>query len=350
MTGHVVERLTVSAACGSSGTSPLPGIAVACDDTGVASGTYTYRVTALYRTWTAPSVPSPPVTVEVDTTPPTVTAIERADTPATQTGNGDLRWTVTFSEAVSGVDAADFRLTTSGIGGSPAVTSVTGSGTGYTVSASTGTGSGTLRLDLVDDDTVRDAAGNSLSGAGNGGATGQAYTLDRTIASVTLLNGGGTSGKVDQGDPIVIRFSRDMQPSSFCATWIDVAGIFLDIAGGNEVSVTLTDGGAGNDTLTVSATACLTGFKFGSIDLGSPNYLTGGGSRTFAGAFGSASTIGWVPATFTLTVVLGAPSATTGFGTVDSSAPVYTADPAIRDRSGDAVTNSPFPLPAGLQF
>lgn len=358
VTGQLVERLTgstVTAACGTSSASLLPGTAVSCDDAGVASGTYTYRVTAVFRTWTAPSVPSPPVTVAVDTTPPAVTGIVRADLPATQTGNGDLRWTVTFSEAVTGVNAADFRLSATGLGGSPGVTSVTGSGASYTVSASTGTGSGTLRLDLVDDDTVRDAAGNTLGGAGtdgagNGSATGAAYTLDRTIASVTLVDGGGTAGRIEPGDRIVIRFSRAMQPSSFCASWIDVAGIFLDVAGNNVVTVTLADGGSGNDRLTVSASACLTGFKFGSIDLGSPGYLTGSSSETFAGKGGKESTISWDPTTFTLTVELGQESSKKGFGTVASSAPVYTADPAIRDSAGRAVTNSPFPLPAGRQF
>jgi hypothetical protein len=363
VTGHVVERLTgstVTAACGTSSSNPLPGSAVGCDDTALASGTYTYRVTAVFRTWTAPSVPSPPVTVSADAVP-TVTGIVRADAPATQTGNGNLRWTVTFSEPVTGVDAADFRLVAGGLGGSPTITSVTGSGAGYTVSAGTGTGSGTLRLDLLDDDTVRDAAGNALggagtTGAGDGSATGQAYTLDRTIASVTLVNGGGTAGQIEQGDRIVIRFSRDMDPTSFCDTWIEVAGTFVDIAGNNEVTVTVTDGGAGNDTLTVSATPCLSGFKFGTIDLGSPGYLTGSpsakfaGTETFSGAGAKKSTISWDPVTFTLTVELGQASARTGFGTVASSAPVYTADPAIRDRSGGAVTNSPFPLPAGRQF
>jgi hypothetical protein len=47
----------------------------------------------------------------------------------------------------------------------------------------TGSGSGTIRLDVVDNDTIRDSGNTPLggSGAGNGGFTaGQVYTIDRT--------------------------------------------------------------------------------------------------------------------------------------------------------------------------
>jgi len=67
-TGYYVQRLagaTPSPACGSSPTSPLSGAAGTCDDPGVASGTYTYVVTAVFRTWTAASTPSAAVTVPV---------------------------------------------------------------------------------------------------------------------------------------------------------------------------------------------------------------------------------------------------------------------------------------------
>ncbi len=44
-----------------------------------------------------------------------------------------------------------------------AIVSVSGSGARYTVTVDTGGGPGTLRLDLVDDDSIRDAAGNPLA-------------------------------------------------------------------------------------------------------------------------------------------------------------------------------------------
>jgi hypothetical protein len=59
-------------ACSSSPTSLLPATPTSCGDTSVASGTYTYTVTAVYNSWTATSTPSSPVTV--DATIPTASA------------------------------------------------------------------------------------------------------------------------------------------------------------------------------------------------------------------------------------------------------------------------------------
>jgi hypothetical protein len=99
-----------------------------------------------------------------------------------------VSWTVKFSESVSGVDAGDFALAVVGLGGSPAVTNVTGGGDTYTVTASTGTGSGTLGLNLVDNDSITDGVGNKLggTGAGNGSFTGEVYTIDRAAPTVTI--------------------------------------------------------------------------------------------------------------------------------------------------------------------
>src|SRR5947209_15974594 len=53
---------TSAAACG-TGATPLPGTAISCDDTNVASGTYTYTVTMQWKSWTSTSTPSSSVTV-----------------------------------------------------------------------------------------------------------------------------------------------------------------------------------------------------------------------------------------------------------------------------------------------
>src|SRR5204862_5547222 len=95
----------------------------------------------------------------------------------------------TFSESVGGVDSSDFALI-QGVGVSGAsITGVSGSGTTYTVSVGTGIGDGTLGLNLVDDDSIADAAGNKLGGAGtgNGDFTGQVYTLDKTPPTVSSI-------------------------------------------------------------------------------------------------------------------------------------------------------------------
>jgi hypothetical protein len=86
---------------------------------------------------------------------------------------------VTFTEPVAGVDATDFALTKSGISGG-AITNVDGSDESYVVTVSTGSGNGTIRLDLVDDDSIVDNVSNPLGGAGNGNGdftSGEVYSI-----------------------------------------------------------------------------------------------------------------------------------------------------------------------------
>ncbi len=192
-TGYVVTRTqgaSTVAACGSSLAAPLAGATLTCDDTGVPAGTYTYAVTAVYRSWTAPSAPSSPVVVAADATPPTVSSIVRVDTSPTAAAS--VRWTVTFSESVSGVDTGDFALLTSGTIAGTSLTSVSGSGTTYTVTAATGSGTGTLTLRLVDNDTIVDGSSNKLggtgtSGAGDGSVTGAAYSVDKSAPTAPVM-------------------------------------------------------------------------------------------------------------------------------------------------------------------
>jgi hypothetical protein len=57
----------------------------------------------------------------------------------------------------------------------------------YTVTINTGTGNGTIRLDLVDDDSIINSEGQPLGGGGaaNGDfSTGEAYTINKSITTV----------------------------------------------------------------------------------------------------------------------------------------------------------------------
>ena len=171
----------------------------------------------------------------VDRNNPTVSSIA-ARSPTRPTPRASS-WTVTFSESVSGVNAADFALATSGLGGAPAITGVTGGPTVYTVTASTGTGSGTLGLNLNDDDSITDAAGNKLGGtgtgtagsggAGNGSFTGEVYTVDRTPPSVTIDQAMG------QTDP------TSVSPINFKVTFAE------DVTGFTSADVSTTGSTAG---------------------------------------------------------------------------------------------------------
>lgn len=125
--------------------------------------------------------------------PPAVAAITRAD--ANPTSAATVRFTVTFNEDVTGVDASDFTLVISDLTG-VTLANVTGSGTTYIVTVNTGTGSGVIRLDVVDDDSIVDIANNPLGGiaVGNGNFAGgnqeySVFVLPTVVPQITTQPG-----------------------------------------------------------------------------------------------------------------------------------------------------------------
>lgn len=113
---------------------------------------------------------------------PAVTSISTA-TSSPIIANMAVSWTVIFNTSVTGVDAADFALVPGGGVTGATMISVTGSGTTWTVLANTGNGTGTLGLNLVDNDTIINAASVPLGGAGSGNFTGQVYTVTPPFCS-----------------------------------------------------------------------------------------------------------------------------------------------------------------------
>jgi len=117
---------------------------------------------------------------------PSVSAITRQNNSTTNAQS--VNYLVTFSESVSGVDAADFTLTTNLSGAS--ITNVSGSGNAYTVTVNTGSGDGTLRLDLTDNDSILNSLSLPLGGTGaaNGNfLNGETYTVDKTAPAITSI-------------------------------------------------------------------------------------------------------------------------------------------------------------------
>ncbi|MBT9512428.1 MAG: DUF4347 domain-containing protein [Acidovorax sp.] len=122
--------------------------------------------------------------VRVDAVPPAVSSINRVGSASTNATSVD--YTVTFAEGVTGVDSSDFALTATGtVAGSIAsVTPVSGSI--YTVTVNSITGDGTLRLDLKNAGTgIADAVSNAIA---SGYTSGQTYTLDTTVPTVTSVD------------------------------------------------------------------------------------------------------------------------------------------------------------------
>jgi hypothetical protein len=114
----------------------------------------------------------------VDTIPPVVQSITRLD--PNPTGATSVHFIVAYSEAVTGVDSSDFSLAVTGLTG-VSITALSGGSSAYIVTVNTGSGEGTIRLDVVDNDSIVDLALNPLGGSGidNGSYfNGETYTID----------------------------------------------------------------------------------------------------------------------------------------------------------------------------
>jgi hypothetical protein len=174
--------------------------------------------------------------VLVDGIKPTLSTVNRSIPVGELTNLDEVIFLATFSEGLSGVDIADFTLTTSGsVTGT--ITSVTfpdpdpGTNDKYEIKVSSIAGSGSLRLDLRDSNTgITDIAGNPISG---GFAGGQSYTIDKTSPTV-VLSDNHTDAIVKNGDVITITatFTENVNMPK-----ITIAGLVLsqDMAGADNV-------------------------------------------------------------------------------------------------------------------
>lgn len=101
----------------------------------------------------------------VNSVAPRVVSIVGTNPGGLTSAGGNLNYRVTFSEAVTGVDASDFALALTGTahaGTTPiTVTRVTSSV--YTVRVNGVTGSGSVGLNLVDNGSIRDTSGDPLA-------------------------------------------------------------------------------------------------------------------------------------------------------------------------------------------
>ncbi|RLE01191.1 MAG: hypothetical protein DRJ13_07315 [Bacteroidetes bacterium] len=85
------------------------------------------------------------------------------------TSAASVDFSVIFSRPVIDLDKDDFALAATGDLAGAAVTSLSGTGAEYTVGVHTGTGSGTIRLDVIDNDTIEDLNGNYFEEPFSGG-------------------------------------------------------------------------------------------------------------------------------------------------------------------------------------
>ena len=185
-TGYYVQRFVGSslngAACGSSPSTPV--LAPSCDDTGLtASGPYNYKVTAVFRSWTAQSAASNAVSVVLDTTPPSVT-VNQAAGQADPTKTSPVHFTATFSEAVHALPANGTGVVLGGTANhtSATIAVTTTDSSHYDIAVSDLTGDGTITAAFQAGATT-DLAGNaSLAST----STDNSVTYDTVAPAVSL--------------------------------------------------------------------------------------------------------------------------------------------------------------------
>uniref|UniRef100_UPI0025D9041F beta strand repeat-containing protein n=1 Tax=Mucilaginibacter sp. TaxID=1882438 RepID=UPI0025D9041F len=179
----------------------------------------------------------------IDNTAPTVASIVTASVNPTNATSVD--YTVTFSEAVTGVDKNDFTATNVSGSVSGTVSAVSGSGATYTVTVNSITGDGALRLDLNSSGTgITDVVSNPISGGFN---TGQTYTIDNTAPTANTLvfasNHSGNQLIAAVGDVVSLSFTTS-EPIQ--APTVSIAGHSLTATNpsGNDwvASYTMTSG------------------------------------------------------------------------------------------------------------
>ena len=233
------------------------------DTTTYADGLYDLRVVTtdnVGTVFTSPTIAN----VRVDNTAPT--GAITAPLANTFVSGASVAVSANSADAGSGVASAQFQTSPHGSGtwtnlGAADVA------TPYGVTWNTTTFSnGQYDLQVV----TTDKSGNTFTSAS---VMVEVQNGAPTATAVQLLDTGGAAGKAEQGDQIVVTFSQTLRVSTLCSVW---SGDFSDqmLATPGDVTVTLADGGAANDTLTMASTTCT--LHFGAVNLGATGYVAGG--------------------------------------------------------------------------
>jgi hypothetical protein len=171
--------------------------------------------------------------LRVDTVAPQVASIALAGTPAANATS--VEFTVSLSEAVSGLNAADFTLAATGAA-SGTIASVTGSGTSYTVRVDGIAGNGSLQLQLHDAlNPIVDGAGNQMQGDYTAGVV---HTTSFNALPVIGSNGGGASATINVAE-------KQLAVTTVNATDLDADTIGYSISGGLDASLFEIDAASG---------------------------------------------------------------------------------------------------------
>ena len=196
-----------------------------------------------------------------DAAAPHVVSIERQDPASSPTNADTLTWRVSFSEAVTGVDAADFEV--SGTAAALSVDAVPDLPAAWDVTASGGDLAdldATVALAFASSHAITDSFGNGLANTVPTNTNESSYAVDNTAPS--LVDPGGATV---HGPRLVLTFDEDLVDTAsltnarFTATKAPPGGSAEDVAltgtpaiSGRTVTLTLGAAPAATDRVTVS--------------------------------------------------------------------------------------------------
>lgn len=298
-------------------------------------------------------VPTPVVTVAptVVISPPFVSNILRAD-PSPTVANL-VHFNVTFSKEVTGVDAGDFSLITSGTITGANIAEVVGSGAAYSIAINTGVGDGGLRLDLLDNDSIIDATNIPLGGAGVGNGNfnvSEEYAINRTVPVILNILRFDPNPTVAATVRFAVVFSEavsGVDAGDFIPVGTDgISGaVITDVSGANNTYIVTVNTGSGTGSIRLDAVdndsiIDLDGNPLGGVGIGNGNFITGEAYSV------SRPPIIKVKVTFTSTGaadgwVLESQEDSSRGGTKNSNETTFTIGDDIKDRQYRAILQFP---------
>ena len=167
--------------------------------------------------------------------------------------------------------------------------------------------------------------------AGNVTSATSTFTRDTTGPTGTDVQttnkAGGTAGKAEQGDTITFTFSEAINPGSILSGWNGSS---------TPVWVRITDGGVGNDTVTIRDSGNANQLPLGSVNLGRIDYVTA--TSDFGGAGVNAGAM--VMSGNTITITLGKAPTSGVLLAVSTGAMVWTPSTTAIDLSGNACSTT----------
>ena len=160
----------------------------------------------------------PEVTITLDTIAPTVSITSASGVSGSIVSTNTLRYTATFSEAVTGFELSDITLTGTANGGDPVASNLQGAGAVYTFDVVRGSTDGTV--------TVSIAANVAKDDADNDNTVSNDHTLiiDTTSPAVIITSGSGATNSTVNANTLSYTATFSMIVGDFGVGNITVAG------------------------------------------------------------------------------------------------------------------------------